>query len=182
MATEEQTTYNTYMSIWGIRKNGQLLTISDRLVVKLAFALTKSGSPTGDVNFAIMRTSDDSEICSKVLGDAADVPTTYPPVVWQEVTFDAPSRIDEEVRIYAEFTGGDVNNAILVSHSSSDVKADEHRCFLTAAWAEATGHDCGYKYTYIAGEGGGVISVVEERLHYVDAYGQERFIQGNVVV
>lgn len=34
---------------------------------------------------------------------------------------------------------------------------------------------------YASGEGSGVIAIVEERFHYIDAYGNERYIEGTLV-
>lgn len=54
---------------------------------------------------------------------------------------------------------------------------------FNGVWYIRAGVNNGYPALGVAkgDEGAGVIAVVEERLHYVDAYGQERQIQGTVV-
>jgi len=52
-------------------------------------------------------------------------------------------------------------------------------------WIEFYGQDATYPakltITYFSGEGQGIIAIVETRLHYVDAYGTERYIQGTAI-
>ncbi|GAI90944.1 unnamed protein product, partial [marine sediment metagenome] len=83
---------------------GQLLTITDRTVTKLAFLLAKYGDPSGNVTFEIRKASDDSLICSKLWGDASSL-TVYDDYEWCGVTFDSPVYINEQVRICVHFAG-----------------------------------------------------------------------------
>ncbi|MBA7588608.1 hypothetical protein ES708_30671 [subsurface metagenome] len=146
--TEEQTETQTD---WGMRagadtRAGQRLTIPNRKVIKLGFWLKKTNLPTGDVNLTIRKVSDDSLICSKVWGDAADLPTER---TYKEKEFDTSILINEEVRISAEFIGGDAQNQVGVALKLSDVKPGE--CFTyykSPDWTEGEGYDCAYRYKY----------------------------------
>ena len=55
--------------------------------------------------------------------------------------------------------------------------------YVRAYVTNTEGTSYGHEVTFVAGfgEGSGVLAVVEERLHYVDAYGVERQFQGTVV-
>jgi len=118
----------------------------------LSFYLAKIGSPTGDVTFTIRRVSDDLVLVSKVMGDASILPDDVAPgPTWKEVTFDSPIIVNEEVRILAEFSGGDINNTVELYCQNTDVKADEYLTwYIAAAWVNVTAQDAAYKYTYTA--------------------------------
>lgn len=148
MATEEQTEtqFDWALCSATTTRGGQRLTISNRQVTKLGLWLKKVNSPTGDVTLTIRKVSDDGVLLTKVWGDAADLPTER---TYKEVEFDTPQTINEEVRILAEFSGGDANNQVCVAIKLSDVKADE--CFTyyeSPDWDEGGGYDCAYIYTY----------------------------------
>lgn len=146
--TEEQTQHNFSWGLYSTAETraGQKLTISNRQVTKLGFWLLKVNSPTGDVTLTMRKVSDDSLIYSKVWGDAADL-TTDP--VYEEVEFDTPETINEEVRILAEFSGGDANNQVKVRMQATDVKADEQFCvYETPDWTDYAAYDSAYRYTY----------------------------------
>ncbi len=53
-----------------------------------------------------------------------------------------------------------------------------------ASWAAVGDYDFMFEEygAYLSSESAGIIAVVETRLHYIDAYGVERFIEGTVVV
>ncbi|GAI67225.1 unnamed protein product, partial [marine sediment metagenome] len=93
LKTEEQVQHNTYMGLsgqtGGKKWAGQRFWIPpNRKIATLAFVIMKFGSPTGDVTFAIRHYPSMTILNSKVWGDASDLPTTYPPVDWQEAEFD----------------------------------------------------------------------------------------------
>lgn len=150
MATEEQTQHNTIAGLDGTdeRRAGQKLTISSRVVSKLAFKLIQVGSPTGNVTFTIRKLSTDI-ISSKVWGDASSLPTSYPATEWQEVTFDTPQLVNEEVWIFCEFAGGDSQNQVALALQSEDVKADEHLYLIS--FGNVFDSDATYRYTYEVG-------------------------------
>lgn len=146
--TEEQTEHNSSVAIHGALyfRLGQQLTISGRTVTKLGFWISKYGKPTGDVTFTIRKVSDSSIMASKVWGDAADLTAS---LVYEEVEFDTPPTIDEEVYILVEFSGGDASNYVAVAYQNSDVKADEFfTAYKTTGWVDMTGWDTAYIYTY----------------------------------
>lgn len=149
MATEEQTANSSYLTLRsdGAVRRGQRLTISNRTVTKLSFLLYKSGSPTGDVTFTIRKVSDDSIINSKVWGNASAL-TTSTSGTWYEVTFDSPVLVNEEVRILAEFSGGDASNWVGCRLQTSDVKADEYSTSYIASYADYAPYDGAYIYTF----------------------------------
>lgn len=144
MPTEEQTSYNDEVAIQTARKRGgQRLTIPNREVTKLGFWLRKRNNPTGDVTFEIRRVSDDGLIVSKVLGDASGL---QDPVNYEEVTFDTPTNINEEVRICIYYPFGDLTDNVRLNYQDSDVKADEYLTY--GGWSDFTDLDCAYIYTY----------------------------------
>ena len=143
---EDQTTYSGTSGIqpaWRTRV-GQKLTISERTVTHLSAYLSKAGSPTGDVVLGIRKVSDDSLIVSKVLFDALELTTSF---VWYEAEFDTPVYINEQVRIYVEFNGGDSSNYVWAGFAADDVKESENRVAYLSSWSDTTG-EWMYKYTY----------------------------------
>ena len=162
MGLEEQTQWDTirnfYSESW--ESIGQKLTISNRTVTKLAFLLKRDVNPNGDVTFVIRKASDDSLIVSKVWGNANALPESE---TWEEVTFDTPTLINEEVRIAAEYAG---TQQCVQHFQISDVKANESYCEAPASgeYTERATWDCAYKYTYedppLAAAGGGPASLV----------------------
>ncbi len=148
MPTEEQT--QNSVGLCNLRSGsytraGQRLTISDRLVTKLAFYIKRTGTATGPVTFTIRRVSDDGIVNSKGWGDAGDLPTDF---AWQEATFDTPLTVNEEVRISAEFSGGSSGNEVQVAGATSDVKGGEHFEWYKSGWAKPAEWDFAYIYTY----------------------------------
>ena len=152
MAIEEQIQYNLYQPlVFAVFTSlGQRLTIPGRKVTKLGFWLMAEGiGLAGELYFEINRVSDDSLIVSKywgLIGDVAPAAANY-----LEVTFDTPTLINEEVRVYIRVTGGTAANHIGLWIQNADVKAGEaysrYRVF-GAAWEMLAGFDCAYRYTY----------------------------------
>ncbi len=148
MATEEQTSHNANGVIYSTSytKDGQRLTISNRRVTKLGFWLRKLADPTGDVTFEIRKISPDDVISSKVWGDASALPTED---TYEEVEFDTPQTVNEEVRICADFSGGDGSNFVVVRYQNTDVKGDEYRSqYQSPNWVDSAAQDGAYIYTY----------------------------------
>ncbi len=146
--TEEQTDYDSDRTIYAgmVEKHCQRLTISNRQVTKLSFPLKKIGAPSGDITLAIRKVSDDAVIVSKVWGDASTLTTEY---VWEEVTFDTPPTINEEVRITVEFNAGDIDNCPIAAWLDADVKEDENKgYFYEDAWGENYQDEAAYRYKY----------------------------------
>ncbi|MBA7653991.1 hypothetical protein ES703_61858 [subsurface metagenome] len=145
--TEEQTqhNYDVVAALVGTFRGGQRLTIPNRKVTKLAFLLSKYGSPTGNLAFAIRRTSDDSLICSNLWGQCEDLPTTPE---WIEQAFDNPQIINEEVRIFFEYTCLVGGNQVSFRCQNTDVKPDETEShYRDATWYQME-WDTAYRYKY----------------------------------
>lgn len=152
MATEEQTTHT---SIEALRsgstiRSGQRLTIGNRRVKKLSFCIAKYGSPSGNVTFLIRKVSDNAIIISKIWGDASSLSTD---LTWEEVTFDTPTVINEEVRILCEFSSGDSSNYVKIAYENDDLKDSELKTRYVATWIDTVESECAYIYTYELTEG-----------------------------
>jgi len=160
--TEEQTTSDSYIGLdANIWLAGQRLVLSET-VTKLSFKLKKTGSPTGNITFRI-RDVEQTQLSSKVLGDASTL-TTSP--VWYEVTFTTPvvpNASFPEHWIYCEYVGGDASNYVQVAYNSSNVKAGEwyvEKNTTDEVPANFSNYDCAYRYKY-TGAGVGVFSHCE---------------------
>lgn len=174
MATEEQTTQNGYTTLYGdvLDRLGQRLTISNRIVSKLSFPLCKSGSPTGNLTFTIRRVSTDVAILSKLWGARISL---NPWITWEEVEFDTPATINEEVRILVE-TDGDSDDPVLYYMQNTDVKASEYFAIHQAGGIYGdvppyTGYDGAYKYTY---EEGGAQTIYPTSIASAEAFGTSK--------
>jgi hypothetical protein len=146
--THEQTVAQFDWTIHGAAdtRAGQKLFIPNRKVIKLGLWLSKTNLPTGDVTLTIRKVSDDSLISSKVWGEAADLTTER---TYKEVEFDSPQVVNEQVRISAEFLGGDATNKVGVAIATSDVKPDEFfSVFKTPDWTDKDAYDAAYRYKY----------------------------------
>jgi len=134
-----------------MERSGQRLTITNRTVSKLAFLLHKYGNPTGNITFTIRNVTDDSIINSKFWGNASMLATT---ATWEEVTFDTPILINEEVRILVEFdeVWSGIQDDVRVSWMEGDVKGGEEGTNYDGSWHDdpgGYGWDCAYRYTYL---------------------------------
>ncbi len=162
--TEEQTTSDGYKNLDHVTLDGvgQRMGIDNREIISISFKLKKYGSPTGDITFKILDADDSSPLASKVLGDAGDLTTSG---VWYEATLSSPVTVDKSmvyesgeggrgwvggVWMYCEYTGGDVDNYVMVAYNTVAVKADEHYMQVNtgAPVTEDDRMDCAYKYTY----------------------------------
>jgi len=153
MATEQQASYNAILGVAGIWpriRGGQRLTISSRIVSKLAFVLSKYGSPSADVTFEIRKVSDNSLIMSKVWGSAADLQASGSEQL-EEVEFNTPTFINEEVRICVLYSADISNFRVELHYQNTDVKASELLAYQNTeggAWTDIVEYDAAYRYTY----------------------------------
>lgn len=152
--TEKQASLSTWADLKAalgagtIGAYGQVVTIPNRTVNKLSFYLKKTGSPSGNVTFKIVKVSDISLLNSKVLGDASTLSGVGS---WQEVTFDTPVAINTEVYIYPEFTNGDGSNYVSVAYNNSNAKDSEYAFQINTVGNPITiwpDYDCAYSYKY----------------------------------
>ncbi len=152
LKVEEQTEHDVFGGVYngGVIRSGQLLNILGRTVIKLSLPVSKIGNPTGDVVLGIrahLPIGEDILLASKVWGDILAL-AAYPAVTWIEVEFDTPVTIDERVKIYVEFTGGDASNLLCAHTQGSDVKADEWKDLYTTEWIGYEDNDAAYRYKY----------------------------------
>ena len=164
MATEEQTAGSGSIYVYGPTyriRVGQRLVIANRQVTKLSLKLRKVGSPTGDITLTVRRVSNDSIILSKVWGNITGLGTGYS---WPEVTFDTPAVVNEEVRILAEFSGGDADNRMELQTNIGDIKPDEYLThYRDSIWQALATQESTYIYTYAelaVAAGGGPAALV----------------------
>jgi len=145
--TEEQTQYDSSGTLQAGQyyKQGQRLTIPNREVTKLGFWLSRNLLPTGDVIFKIERVIGETLIASKLLCDASELATE---ATYYEVTLDTPVIINEEVRIYTEFDGGEASNYVELWFQNADVKGDELKTALMTTWVDIGTQEMAYRYKY----------------------------------
>lgn len=160
--TEQQITSSSYYHLdhFLLDLVGQLVSVPNRTITKIAFRLKKTGSPSGNVTFRL------DSVASGTLASK-----TYPcssigtDPAWHEVTLTTPVTVDESIdydpdtgalisgiQIFALYQDGDVDNYVSVSYKDTDVKGDE---FLMAAVPGQNPEysyylDCAYKYKYRA--------------------------------
>lgn len=137
--------YFLYKNGYHAYRAGQRLTISNKKVSWLAFQLWKVGNPTTNIVFGIRKVSDDSVIVEETFGPATLISTA---AIWYGKEF-TPVLINEEVRIYIEFAGGNSSNGIYVStHYGSSVVSGEQAtlCNTIEGWTDYASDDLVYKY------------------------------------
>jgi len=122
--TDEQTTANTDLYLCSNRytRLGQKKTITNKAVKKLTFNLKKGGSPTGDVNYTIRKSSDNSIILEETLCNASELTISW---IEYELTFPTMIMLNEEVLISVEFSGTPADNCVFAKCNYGDVKPDE---------------------------------------------------------
>jgi len=135
--------HGTFFGDANVKRLGQRLTIPNRRVTHLGFWIWKLGAPTGDITFGIRRVSDDGLICSKVWGDASALQVA---AAYEEVEFDTPPTINEEVRVYAEFLNGNGVDRTAIRELTTNVKANEYKTrYQAGAWWPTAGYECTYR-------------------------------------
>jgi len=156
MATEQQASYNAVLIVAGILprvRGGQRLTISGRIVSKLAFVLSKNGLPTGNVTFEIRKVASPyALIASKVWGTADGLQVSGSEQL-EEVEFDSPIYINEEVRAVVYYPTSLSNYRVELHYQNTDVKASEQLTFYGSSWTDSPTADCAYRYTYTLPKG-----------------------------
>ncbi|MBA7589728.1 hypothetical protein ES708_31817 [subsurface metagenome] len=144
---EDQLLYNAVMGLYGGNYwiVAQILTIPNRIVTKLGFWLSKYGSPTGDVIFGIARYPSGDTIVQQVLRDASLLNTAH---TYEELEWDSPPTIDEDVFLAVYFLGGTYNNYVRFLYQNTDVKPGEYFTRYNTTWRPQTTWDCAYRYAY----------------------------------
>ena len=122
---EEQTQDDSVRTLYsgsGIAMLGQRRTINNTTVTSLSFKLRKyPGNPTGNATLGFRKVSDDGVIVSNTI----DVSTLDPNAQTWETLILTPTLINEEIRLYFQYDGGDASNVVRCSNLTRDVKAGE---------------------------------------------------------
>lgn len=140
------------VSVW--TRLGQRLTIPNRTVTELGYAVWRVGVPTGDVTIS-MRDMDDEVLFSQVWGDASELPETGV-TGYCRVVLSSPLQISQEVRICVEYYGGNCTDYCIAGYYVGNKVTGE---WYTNYLHDGRWHDIGeaeegaYCYTYID-EGG----------------------------
>ena len=162
MTVQSQTAQNNKTSLLasnpqGVTEAGQYLTVTNIVVSKLGFMLSRLGSPGGTVYFAIRQTDGDpgTLIASTAITTGANsITTNTASPSWYQAEFGVPVTISNTIRILVEPTAGITNNFISVHVQLTDVKANENASVYNGGtWQEASTNDYAYFFAYEAATG-----------------------------
>lgn len=127
---------------------GQRLTIPDREVLSIGYHVRRVGSPTGNVTLLIRDSLTDEILFGAVWGDASELPESGASG-YCEVALNPPMRINQDVRICVEYSGGNSTDYCQGAYFSGDRITGESYTNYRKQW-----HDIGeaeegsYCYTY----------------------------------
>jgi len=127
---------------------GQRLMIQGRTVLSIGYHVRRVGSPTGNVTLSIRDVDTDETLFSKVWGDASALPESGSSG-YCEVTLVTPIRINQEVRLCVEYTGGNSTDYCQGAYYTGNKITGESYTNYRGQW-----HDIGeaeegsYCYTY----------------------------------
>jgi len=140
--------------------------------VTVSLRATSSSLPTG------------SDLISVVFAGST-LDTSYG---WITCTYDSSYAVvaGTEYAIVILLAGGDSSNYVGVASDHTGEYANGDSVYSTdsgSSWTSYVDDDLLFRNYggYKSGELAGLYAVVEERFHYVDAYGVERYIEGTVV-
>lgn len=147
----------------------------------------RQGSPTGTVTVSIKAVDGSNLPTGADLSQGTTAVTNFPqhPAAdaWVEITL-TTYRLVANTRygIVVRLSDGDSSNYLELELSSGIGYVNGTDCYSTDSgdnWT-ARNYDLFFKDygAYESGELAGLIAIVEERLHYVDAYGDERYLEG----
>lgn len=153
VSSEDQTNYDSTNKIYTglMTRAGQTLNITNRTVTGLSFPLRKRGAPTGDVNFTIRYTGNDTLINSVTWGDASSLASS---AQWETASFAVPVVVNASVHILVEFYSGDAVNHTEYHHEDSNEKNNEFFTHYNGTYIKKTAYDGAYKYYYGGGSYG----------------------------
>ncbi len=137
-----------------------------------------NGHPAG--NDLAVGTFDGDNILVWVAGSPSNI-TAY----WFEVTLTGDYTLSASTKYAIVVRVASADNTLYVGKSNTSYADgnDEWSDDAGASWNTTTDPDWFFEeWGALSGELAGLYAVVEERFHYVDAYGVERFIQGEIVV
>ena len=112
-----------------------------------------------------------------------DEGTAYAETVWYKkiISEVVGSEIELDTSILQPNGESSTYAALWHRNPSSGVLAPSDSPAVALLHENGSNADIYYEGFSRGGEGSGVIAVVEERIHYVDAYGEERYIKGTAV-
>jgi len=143
---------------------GQRLTIPDRKVTSIGYHVRRVGSPTGDIVISLRDAETGMAIFTAVWGDASELPEGGSQG-YCEVVLTPPIRVNGDVRICAEYYGGNETDYCLAGYATGDKVPGE---WYTNYLHYGVWHDIGeaeegaYCYEYVCEEaspGGGFSSL-----------------------
>ena len=116
-------------------------TFGGKKLVKVAFRVSKYGSPTFNVYVRVRRWSDKSLIATIGSFNAADVETT----TWFEFECNVDLPSDDDVWIGLEPDGGALGNHLFLRYSDTDVVSWGNYAYYDGGWDEDAGADATIK-------------------------------------
>lgn len=135
-----QTTQDTFGILCGAGdiRIAQKITLTGKVLSYVRFYLMKTGAPTGTLYVRVRRVSDDGII--EASSTTLDVSTLTGAYQWKE--FALTCAPNEEVRVAAEYDGGDGSNHVRVGRTSSDL-CDGCRSIYPSGgpWNDISGDD-----------------------------------------
>ena len=130
---------------------GQRLTIPDRKVTSIGYHVRRVGNPAGDVIISLRDASTDEVIFSAIWGDAGELQQSGS-TGYCEVALAAPMRVSGDVRICAEYYGGNSTDYCVGGYYSGNKVSGE---WYTNYLHDGRWHDIGeaeegsYCYDYV---------------------------------
>jgi hypothetical protein len=129
---------------------GQLLTIPNRRVTAIGYHVRRVGNPTGDVLLSIRDSETDAVIFAAIWGDASELETGGTQG-YITVQLKPPLRIDGDVRISAEYYGGNETDYVQGGYFSGErIEGESYTNYLAyGVWHDIGGAEEGaYMYEY----------------------------------
>ena len=157
---------------WVWTRLGQRLTIPGRVVTSIGYHVRRVGMPAGDVIISLRDAATDEVIFSAIWGDAGDLEQSGS-TGYCEVELAAPMRVSGDVRICAEYYGGNSTDYCVGGYYSGNKVSGE---WYTNYLSDGRWHDIGeaeegaYCYNYVkedAGPGNGEVPASPPPLHIV---------------
>jgi len=140
----EQTAQNQELTLYygSYTRRGQRITISGKNVWRVSLYMHKVGSPTGTGYLRIRKVSDDTVISGAEV--SLDVSTLGSDWAWVDFNFSSPVYINADVRVLFEYSGGDVNNFVVVGGYGSNV-VDGYQTGYSGSYYNDTGAEATFK-------------------------------------
>lgn len=178
-------------SIYGEDWNAQTFTPSTtHQISSVRLYLNKVGSPSGNITVSIRATSSGKPTGSDLTFGTVLASSVGTSSGWIEITFDtsyllvAGTKYAIVVRVLNGTGSHYINWRIdldVTGYPSSDSLYSSDSGATWSFHSEGDNDLLFEEWGLGGGEGAGVIAIVETRLHYIDAYGTQRYLEGQVV-